>query len=177
MPKKLLKRLLPREADLRADRQLRVFGRLLNDRDLWRLNRHSVSVAVAVGLFMAFVPLPAQMLLAAAAAIVLGCNLPIAVATVWVTNPVTMPPIFYATYKLGAWLLDQTPKPIEFELSVRWVVSKLVTVWQPFLLGCMVMGVLSAVAGYFTVRLLWRLHVVRGWRERKQRRARRQTLL
>jgi len=56
---------------------------------------------MAVGLFCAFVPLPIQMLLAAAAAIIFRVNLPISVGLVWITNPVTIPPMFYFCYKVG----------------------------------------------------------------------------
>lgn len=174
MPRKLLRRVLPAAHKLRGHRNLRIFGGLLDDPNLWHLNRASVALAVAVGLFMAFVPVPFQMVLAAAGAIVLGCNLPVAVAMVWVTNPVTMPPIFYAAYRFGAWMLGEKPGALHFEMSFHWLLNRLGAVWRPFLLGCLVMGVLSAVIGYSVIRILWRIHVVRGWRERQARRAERE---
>ncbi|WP_159217560.1 DUF2062 domain-containing protein, partial [Klebsiella pneumoniae] len=78
---------------------------VLYNPNLWCLNRRSAAGAFAVGLFMAFVPLPSQMIMAAGLAIVLGVNLPLSIALVWITNPITMPVIFYFTYKLGAWLM------------------------------------------------------------------------
>ncbi|MGB1541119.1 MAG: DUF2062 domain-containing protein, partial [Cycloclasticus sp.] len=77
---------------------LKVFGPLIHNQNVWHLNRRSFAGAISVGLFIAFIPLPAQMLIAAAAAIALHVNLPVAVATVWVSNPITMPPLFYAAY-------------------------------------------------------------------------------
>lgn len=38
------------------------------------------------------------------------------------------------------------------------------------LLGCLLMGSLSALAGYWLVNLLWRLQVSRSWRERREKR-------
>jgi uncharacterized protein (DUF2062 family) len=171
MPRKVLRRLLHnvqgqvREGNLRA-----VFGELLNNPNVWHLNRYSVSTGVSVGLFMAFAPVPAQMILAAAAAIMLGCNLPIAVAMVWVSNPVTMGPLFFAAYKLGAWLLGVETQVIHFEMKMDWLLSGLGTVWEPFLLGCAVLGLSAGLVGNLTVRVIWRIHVMTSWRERRRRR-------
>lgn len=173
MPRKILRRFLPSARQFREERHLKLFGELLHDPNLWHLNRNSVAGAVSIGLFMGFVPVPFQMLLAAAAAIGVGRNLPIAVLMVWVTNPVTMPPIFFAAYKLGAWLLNETPRAIQFEMSFQWLFTKLGDIWEPFLLGCATLGIFSAALGNVAVRLLWRLHVIRNWRERKEKRAKR----
>ena len=171
MPRKMLRRLLARLHDPAHDHSIRrVFGDLLHNPNLWHLNRYSVAWGVSVGLFMAFVPLPGQMVLAAAAAIVIGCNLPIAVVVVWVSNPITIPPLFYAAYKTGAWLLDWTPHRIKFELSMEWVLNELGEVWEPLLLGCLVLGILSAAIGHAAVRIIWRIHVSQSWSERKRRR-------
>lgn len=177
MVKKHLRRLLPKAHEFHKDRYLRLFGKLLHKPNLWHLNRDSVAVAVSVGLFMAFVPLPFQMLLAAGTAIALDCNLPIAVVMVWVTNPLTMPPMFFAAYKVGAWLLNEPSRVIEFELSFHWLIAKLETIGVPLLLGCLVLGVASAIIGNVAVRVLWRLHVMRRWRERREKRANRQSAL
>jgi len=173
MPRRYLRRILPSPRKLREEGATRVFGRLLHNPNLWHLNRHSVAVAVAFGLFAAFVPIPGQTLLAVAGAIVFGCNLPIAVVVVFVSNPVTIPPLFFAAYKLGAWLLNEVPRALEFELSLNWLLNSLSEVWQPFLLGCFAMGLLCALLGYVAVQVIWRIHVLQSWRERgKQRRTR-----
>ena len=170
MPKKFIKRYMPDRHAIANHRHLSWLGDHLHDPNLWHLNRRSVAGAVAVGLFMAFVPVPFQMVLSAAAAIVLRVNLPIAVALVWITNPVTMPPMFYFTYKVGAWLMNQPLQPIAFELSWQWLKTELGMIWQPFLLGCAVTGLAAAALAYGLVRLLWRWHVIRTYRERRNRR-------
>ncbi len=133
------------------------------------MNRKSVSVAFFVGLFLMWVPLPSQMILAAGAAILLRCNLPISVALVWITNPLTMPPMFYAAYVLGNWMLGQPPSDIEFEASFEWIEQQMSVIWQPFLLGCFTLGILSATSGFIGIRLLWRLHIVKYIKKKKKR--------
>ena len=81
--KKWLKRIMPAPRTLRENRWLSVFGKLLHDPNLWYLNRRSAAGAFAVGFFMMYMPPIGQMGLAAAAAIVVRVNLPLAVALVW----------------------------------------------------------------------------------------------
>ena len=133
------------------------------------MNRKSVSLAFMVGLFFMWVPLPSQMILAAGAAILLRCNLPISVALVWITNPITMTPMFYSAYILGNWMLGLPPSNIEFEASFEWISQQMNAIWQPLLLGCFTLGVSSAVIGFAGIRLLWRLHIVNYLKSKKQR--------
>ena len=170
MPKKFIKRYMPDHGAIRSNKQLnKVFGTLLHDPNLLHLNRRSVSMAFFVGLFMAFVPLPTQMVMAAAVAIIVRCNLPIAVGLVWVSNPITMPPIFYFAYKVGTWVLGTPEQDFSFELSWEWLGSGLSAIWEPFLLGCAICGVVFGTLGYATMRLLWRLHIVSAIKERRKR--------
>jgi len=170
MPRKFFKKIVPDHHLIRNHKRLRVFGTLLHDPNLWHLNRRSVAGAFAIGLFTAFVPVPAQMVLAGAAAILARVNLPLSVALVWITNPLTMPPMFFGAYKLGAWLMGAQVQHFEFELSFAWLAGELGATWRPFLLGCLVAGALSGLVGYVTVRLLWRWHVVKAYQERRRRR-------
>lgn len=167
MPRKFLKRILPDHHSIREHKHLRFLGTLHHDPNLWHLNRFSVSGGVAVGLFTAFVPIPFQMVLAAVLAIILRVNLPIAASLVWITNPLTMPPVFFITYKLGAWLLDVKMIPIAFEPSGEWLMSKMGEIWKPFLLGSFLTGALCALVGFFAVRIIWRFHIVNRWKERR----------
>lgn len=171
MARKIIKRFLPDINQIRGHKFLRIFGTLLHDANLWHLNRQSVSGAFAVGLFMAFVPMPFQMIPAAALAIYFRVNLPISVSLVWITNPVSMPPIFYFCYKLGTWVLGEPIKRFVFEPSSEWLVHELNQFWQPFLLGCLAVSTLSALIGYFGIRALWRWHVISNWEKRKIKRA------
>jgi uncharacterized protein (DUF2062 family) len=169
MPKKFIKRFLPHRDKVKSHKHLQMFGTLLHSPNLWHLNRRSVAGAFAVGLFIAFVPVPFQMILAAGAAILFSVNLPLSVALVWITNPITIPPMFYGTYLVGNWLMGRPASELHIELSVDWLMHGLTNVWQPLLLGSFVCGTIASILGYVCIRLYWRHHVIKQWNKRKQR--------
>lgn len=166
MPRKFLKRYLPDPHSLREQWYLRPFQALLHDPALLHPNRRAASRALAIGLFWAFVPIPFQMAPAALMALWMRVNLPIAITTVWVTNPLTMGPIFYAEYRLGAWLLDARAKDFRFELTLDWLTEGLVHIWQPMLLGMLIFSVVSATLGYFLLNWIWKFSVMRSYTAR-----------
>jgi uncharacterized protein (DUF2062 family) len=171
MPKKTLKSIMPSAARIREIKSLSILGDWIYATNLWHLNRYSASMAFFVGLFVAFMPIPGQMPLAALCALWLRCNLPISVALVWITNPLTMPAIFFMAYKIGALIINEPMTVMKFELSFNWLGSQLAHIWEPFLLGCLVCGLFCGSLGYFVVSLAWRWRVAVHWRERKRRRA------
>lgn len=170
MAKKFVKRYMPDTHKLRQHKHLQFLGRLLHDPNLWHLNRRSASGGVAVGLFMAFMPMPFQMAPAAALAVLFRVNLPISVALVWLTNPLTIAPVFYFSYKLGSWMLGRRPDPVTFEMSVAWFKASVGFIWQPFFLGSITISIVTAALGFFLMQGFWRWHVVREWRRRHAQR-------
>jgi uncharacterized protein (DUF2062 family) len=171
MPKKTLKSIVPSPARMREIKSLRVLGEWIYATNLWHINRYSASMAFFVGLFIAFMPIPGQMIVAALLAVLLSCNLPLSVGLVWITNPVTMPAIFYLAYRIGAMIINEPLQVIEFELSFYWLSHHLATIWKPFLLGCLLCGLFFGCLGYFVISMLWRWRVARHWHQRKKRRA------
>ena len=169
MARKLFRRYLPSAAKVKDNPSLHFLGDLLHDPNLFHLNRHSVSVAFFVGIFIAFIPIPGQMPVAALAALLVRCNLPISVALVWLTNPLTMPAIFFATYQLGRWLLGVPPISVSLELSWEWLANEFVLIWKPLIVGSLLCGLIFGSLGYVAIQIFWRWHVVKGWNKRKKR--------
>lgn len=161
MPRKLLGRFLPNSHQLKKNKSMSLLGEWMHDPNLWHLNRRSVSGGVALGLFAAWIPVPLQMLVAAALAVLLRVNLPISVVMVWVTNPLTIAPMFYFAYRLGVFVLGVELEPFAIELSLEWISHGISTSWKPFLLGCLIMACTSALAGFVGMRLFWRYWVLR----------------
>ena len=166
MPKNLIRRWLPDHQTVMENKALKVFGTLLHDPNLWHLNRRSASGAFGIGLFFAFWPVPFQMWLSAAVAIPCRVNLPLSVATVWLTNPFTMPPIFYGAYKLGATVLGTNNNDFAFDLSWSWLVQSASTVGPALLVGCTIFSSVFAVIGYYGLNSVWRYTIKKAWRHR-----------
>jgi len=170
MPKKLIKRLMPDPQSIKNNKHLKVFGNLLHNPHLWHMNRHSVAKAFAIGLFFAFIPVPFQMILAAGTAILMHGNLPLSIALVWLTNPLTIPAIFYSCYIVGALILGAPAQEFVFEASWQWILASLSTIGPSFLLGCGVLAVVFSLIGYFSIQGLWRYSVIKAWQQRKRNR-------
>jgi uncharacterized protein (DUF2062 family) len=170
MPRKLFKRWMPDATKLKQSKALSFLGHILHDPNLFHLNRHSASAAVFIGLFCAFLPIPGQMLVGALACVVLRANLPIAIALIWISNPFTIGPIFYATYSLGAWLLNAPTTDMQIQLSWSWLSTKLGLIWAPLIVGSLLTGLLAATGGYLAMQSFWRWHVVRNWQKRRVKR-------
>ena len=169
MAKKIVRKFLPHPDVIMQNRWIKLLGPRLQDPSLWHINRRSFSIAVAVGIFCAFIPVPFQMFIAAAAAIWFRVNILVAVPLVWISNPVTMPPIFYFCYLVGIKILGIEPGRFEIQLSFTWLLEELTAIWQPFLLGCFAVGGITALGSFILVRVLWHLHILSHIKERARR--------
>ncbi|GMU46319.1 MAG: hypothetical protein AMXMBFR26_11010 [Porticoccaceae bacterium] len=167
VPRRFLKRRLPDMHSILSDRRLRWFGLGLKDSDLFHLNRRSVSMAFLVGLFTAFIPVPGQLLIAAMLALLVRCNLPIAMALVFVSNPVTVPPLTLLCYRIGTFLLGNAADTPKFEFTWDWLTTQGLHLVPALLLGCAVIGLSSGILSYLLIRWLWRWHAVARWKQRK----------
>ncbi len=186
MPRRLIRRYLPRDHHFVTKQRLGFLGDFLHDQNLWHLNRHSVSGAFATGIFVAFLPLPFQMIVAALGAIWFRVNLPLSVILVWISNPVTMVPIFGICYMLGAWIfglptvsLDQIalelPNPSLNPSTIKSLIAQFLPVWSAMLVGGIIIGSIAAGISYVVVRRMWRLKVLKNWERRRQNRQLRET--
>ena len=175
MPKKIFKKLLPHPDIIINNHWIKKLGPRLQEPSLWHINRRSCSGGIALGVFCAFVPVPFQMVLAAVIAIWIRVNILVAVPMVWISNPLTMPPIFYLCYLVGAQILRTPPDDFAFEPSLAWLFAELGAIWQPFLLGCLVLGLVTSLAAFMLTRILWRMHVLSHLKSRRQRLSNRST--
>ncbi|MDY6815688.1 MAG: DUF2062 domain-containing protein [Pseudomonadota bacterium] len=173
MPKKFMKRYLPSPERVQSMKSLHFLGDILHEPNLWHINRHSVARAFLIGIWFCFIPMPFQMLAAALFAIWFNANLPLSVALVWISNPVTMPPIFYFNYKIGAWILNRPVLAFEFELSWPWISERLVDIGIPLYLGSLICATVFACLSYLAIQFLWRRKIRSDWRERRLERRKR----
>ena len=170
MPKKFLRRHLPKPNKPGEHKLPHWLQPLVADPYLLHLNRHSVSVAFFVGLFTALLPIPGQTLVATLLALVLRCNLPLSVALVWVTNPLTMTPVLILSYKLGSWVLGTPHVDMHFHLTWEWFSDQGKRIMAPLFTGGVIAGLACGGLGYLAIQGLWRWTVVRNWESRRKKR-------
>jgi len=171
MPRNFLKKYSPSPKTIRENKALSYLGESIHQPGLWHMNRHSVAKAFAIGLFCTWIPFPLQTVMAALLAIYYRAHLPIAVTLVFVTNPITIPPMFYFAYRLGGLLLGIEPQDVSMDLSWQWLTTTLGYIWQPLLFGCLILAIISSVTGYFIIDSLWRKSIKRRWQDRKVKHA------
>lgn len=145
---------------------LRPCDALLAHPTFLSVSRRSIAGALWVGLFIALMPVPGQTLIALFAALLLRVNVPIAAVTTWVTNPLTMGPVFYWEYTLGRVILEIPRRDPAIDLSWEWVTSGFLAIWKPLVLGCFISATIVASIGYVSVSVAWRLIVAARYRRR-----------
>ncbi len=180
MLKRRLRQWLPDPHRVREHRLLRHLGPALHHPRLWHLSRHGIALGLAIGVFFGLLIPIAQIPFAAILAVSLRANLPVAMASTLVTNPITFAPIYYAAYKLGAFLLGENPAGVsEADLGTdaqtlgAWFafwMERIATLGQPLILGLVILASTLAVTAYFVANGLWRAWIIWSWRQRAQRR-------
>ncbi|HJP37227.1 MAG: DUF2062 domain-containing protein [Gammaproteobacteria bacterium] len=170
-PKTLLRKYFSRRKTKIRLHQYGWFGRRLHDPDLWHFGRRSVAGGVGLGLFLAFIPIPIQMLLAVPCAIIMRVNLPVTFTAIWATNPITFAPMFIFAFKVGSWITgyESGTGGIPFEATFDGLAATLHDIWYPLVVGCFVCGLSAGAVGSLLVRWLWRLHLINMRRKRRQR--------
>lgn len=180
MPKQRLKRWLPSPEELAKNKFVRPFAPFLIDPRLWHMNRNALMRAIVVGVMVAFLPLPGQMVIALMGALIFRANVPMAIALTWLTNPITSIPVFWVAYSLGAYLLGEP------SLSLRAVGIMLtdMTIWlvadgknpfdgqrffslKAFGLGLFIMAVATSVLCVTAFNLFWRYKIAKTWKKRQ----------
>lgn len=180
MARRWAKLLVRKFEAMQHNRWLRPFTRHIAHPALWSLNRRSVALAVAVGLFGGLIPGPFQMLTAGGLAMLLRCNFPIALVVTLYSNPITIVPLYLLAYRLGnavgpAYRAQNLTPPPDFDWLHVWDSTVALAHWAlhlgaPLFIGVPLLAVLLALIGYALTRLGWSLHLRLQWRARKQAR-------
>jgi len=131
------------------------------------VNRRMVTRGVAVGLFWGFIPMPMQMLAVMATIPFLRFNVPIAISMVWLSNPFTMPPMYYVEYLTGNLILGREGIA-DIELTMEWFSANIGDIFIPLYVGTAFYSVVVTGAIYFLLNWLWIRSVHSEKKERKR---------
>ncbi len=164
--KKWLKH-LPRRSNMHRYPVLRWFGHFAKKRTyLWSFRSREMMPAIFLGLLVALMPLVGvQMLVVTLLALFLvRANLPVLVGLQWISNPLTMGPIYYADYKIGMAMLELVGLAPELNPILRphydWAHFKwrdltgLVDTFPPMMLGGLALGSFVALIVVATYKFL-----------------------
>jgi len=123
-------------------------------RELLSINRKMVSRAILVGMFIAMIPMPMQMLAVVLVSPFFRFNVPIGVSLVWITNPFTMPFIYYIEYMTGNFLLMQEGVS-NMQMSLDWFTENIDDIFIPLYVGTFFYSTIFSIGGYYLVNFLW----------------------
>jgi uncharacterized protein (DUF2062 family) len=129
------------------------------------INRRAVTRGIAVGLFWAFIPMPMQMLAVIATTPFLKFNVPIAISMVWISNPFTMPPMYYIEYITGNFILGQEGI-VTIEPTVQWFKDNLQDIFIPLYAGAAFFSIIITGIIFYILNRLW-VHSVKSEKEGK----------
>lgn len=182
-------RRLPGRREIVEHRWLGRLGpRLLHPR-LWHVNRRGIALGLAIGVFFGLLIPVAQIPLSIVVAVLLRANVPTAITSTLVTNPVTFAPIYWAAYQVGALVLGhgvtaEVPQVIAdrgvdvIEPVARTGIAGWVALWfdkvlaagRPLVVGLVIFAVTGSALGYLVVSWAWRIRTLVERRRRRRRR-------
>jgi uncharacterized protein (DUF2062 family) len=137
-------------------------------REYLSINRKSISRGVFIGLFWGFVPMPMQMLAVLAITPFIKFNVPIAITMVWLSNPLTMPFMYYMEYETGNFLL-RNESLNNIELTLDWFSNNWDKIITPLYVGTIPYSLGVSGIIYFIINKLWIDSVKKETSERKKR--------
>jgi uncharacterized protein len=124
---------------------------------------HRLALGVGIGMWIALLPLVGvQMVVSAILCHPVKGNKVVAMAMAWVSNPITLVPIFLPCYWLGCWILGLDAIPYEDFVAIffppeggGWMArvqatwSAMMGIFGPLWLGCLIVATAVAIPTYF----------------------------
>ncbi len=171
-----LKGHVPTREGIERSRWLRPIAHRILVPSLWRFNRRSVPRGVALGTLAGILFPFAHVPLAAALALPVRANVPVAVSTTLLNNPLTIGPILFAAYRIGGWVLRVDAavpgRPLATNVGshagmLHWIVAG----GPAIMVGLLVLATSLSALGYFATGWVWRVRIARKWRNRRARKA------
>lgn len=156
---------------------MRIFGRSTLNPVLWYVNRKSITRAVFIGTFFGFLPIPFHSILIVAAVLLLEVNLPLALALAWLSNPLTLVPILYVGFWIGAKIFKVQMIDKDMMLGVLHQISNWIksfghahvdlSLAKILISGLIIEALFFAVLFYAMTEISWRLSVYYQWNKHK----------
>lgn len=125
---------------------------------------HELALGLAIGIFVGFLPcMGVQTWVALPLATIFRGNKILAIAGVWISNPVTFVPFYYSCYRVGLWFYTPVSRlgTAEFRaLAADASMTRMLEMGKalvvPLTVGSLVLGIPAGVLTYFGLRLFLR---------------------
>ena len=138
----------------RRRNQQGLVARMLRS-ELVRWEKTLVARGTAVGLFWAFIPMPFQMVPAMLCCWLIRANLPIALIWVWLTNPITLPPIILLEFAIGR-AIENFASAYGF-LPVFYGTGAIANSFRTLITGSITLSCIAMLVGYLTISILFEI--------------------
>ena len=138
-------------------------------REYLSINRKSISKAALVGLFWGFIPMPMQMAAVMLTTPFIRFNVPLAISTVWLSNPITMPPMYYMEYLTGNFILGREGIK-DIELTMEWFSEHFDDILIPLYTGTAFYSIVISSLVYLFINRLWIISVKQEKAEKEHKR-------
>ena len=116
-----------------------------------------VALGMAIGVFVAVTPtIPFHTVIAIGLAFILRASKPAAILGVWFSNPLTIPPLYYGSYKVGMLMLGRELTWSGEEVKIQELLRQGLDVTVAMVAGGAVLGIVPAVLSYFVTLYLFR---------------------
>ena len=120
-------------------------------------NPHYLALGMAVGIFVSIAPIiPFQTVVAIALAFLVRGSRPAAVLGTWLSNPLTIPLVYFANYKLGCILLGYQNRldHVGFNSFSELMALGLEVTWAMIVGGVAIGAFLGVVIYFITLRVI-----------------------
>lgn len=119
-------------------------------------NPHYIALGMAIGIFVSITPIiPLQTVVAIVLAFLVRGSKSAAALGTWLSNPLTIPLVYYANYKLGCLMLgyQKTLDSIAFDSFSQLMELGLEVTWAMIVGGLVIGSILGVVAYFVTFRV------------------------
>jgi uncharacterized protein (DUF2062 family) len=118
--------------------------------------------------------MPMQMLAVMASTPFVRFNVPIAISMVWLSNPITMPPMYYMEYLTGNFILGREGID-NIELTLDWFTTHMGDIFVPLYVGTAFYSIVISTIVYVVLNYLWinsvKSEKLQREKERRERKA------
>lgn len=143
-----------KKASVKNEKLEKMLDKYNLSREFLSMNRRSISKGVWVGLFWGFIPMPMQMVAVMLTTPIIRFNVPVAMAMVWLSNPLTMPAMYYMEYLTGNFLLGRDGVE-DIQLTLEWFSEHIDDIFVPLYVGTAFYSIVISTLIYLLINWLW----------------------